>query len=101
MGILETLSNAKGAIAAIAFIGLSAIGLDARHAPASQVNRMEASGRVDTINDWIKVAREEGVSEYVCTAIVKELDQLCITMKEHYLCSDQARKDTLKRAGCE
>lgn len=79
--------------------------LDARHALRSdfEQHRMEANtqAHVNAIQGWVRAAREEGTSEYICDAIQAELIELCSEVKDHYLCSDKARTDTLRRAGCQ
>lgn len=79
--------------------------MDKRHALRAdfEQHRMDADAQahVNAIQSWIRAAREEGQSQYVCDAIQAELIALCSEVRDHYLCSDKARTDTLRRAGCE
>jgi hypothetical protein len=87
----------------VALVGSIAAGawvLDDRHAPRSQVQKMEAGQHVQAIQGWIMAARAEGASPYICDAIRFELAELCTEAPDHYLCSADGMRDTLRRAGC-
>jgi len=94
------IKGAATVVTAIGVIGTGAYTLDERHAPRSQVQKMEAGQHVQAIQGWIQAARQEGPSAYVCDAIVQELIELCSEAPNHYLCSEKGQQDTLARAGC-
>ena len=100
MEIAGTLKTAAAVVVSIGTIGGGAFVLDSRHAPLEQVVRLESSARVNAIQNWIRAAREEGVSEYICDSIRAELIALCTEQANHYLCSPKAYAETLSRAGC-
>lgn len=82
-------------------IGALFISHELRYAQASTVSAMEQSGRVNTIQNWIRAAREEGQSDFICDAIDAELIALCSDNPKHYLCKPETQKQIREKAGCE
>lgn len=105
MGLSTTVKAGAGVVASIGAIGGGALSLDHLHASQEEFNAFRAeqdtAQHVNSIQGWIRAAREEGASESICDAIRAELTHLCSKNKDHYLCSQDMTRDTLKRAGCE
>ena len=105
MGILASLSEAKGAVLAVTAIGGGAIGLHQMHVPRAEYDEFVASNRVQTILQLAKDSRDEGGPIYLCRALEAEFIALCSEQKNHYFCSGQqgaeARKDILAKAKCK
>lgn len=100
MGIATTILKAAPVAAAIGTIGGGALYLNNAHAPIERVEKLEASATVQSIQNWIRTAREQGPADYICDAIDAEFLALCSEMPNHYLCKAETQKEMKAKAGC-
>ena len=101
MGLTTTVKSAAATVTAIGTIGGGALFLDNTHAPAEQVDQMQAANRVGTILDLVEQAAHEGPAEWICRSIEAEFAALCTEMPNHYWCDDpDAKRELLAKAGC-
>jgi len=101
MGLAATITKAATVVTAVGTVGAGALYLDNAHAPIERVEKLEASATVQSIQNWIRTAREEGPAEYICDAIDSEFLALCSEIPGHYLCRDETQRQMKAKAGCD
>ena len=101
MSLAATITKGAAVVTAIGTISGGALYLDNTHAPAEQVDQMQASSRVNTILQLVETAAREGAADWICLSIEAEFAALCTELPDHYWCEKPETKAALMdKAGC-